>query len=96
MSAAAPKPKRQMIATRAESELSGLGRDTVKLVDAESGSCLCYIGIRNDEEVVHFTRPVNIETLEAVADLINRKKFGKALNSGDIEKAQKFADRKFN
>lgn len=96
MSTTKTKPKKQMISTNADSELSGLGRDTVKLVDADTGSCLCYIGIRNDEEFVHFTKPVTVETLEAIAELINKKKFGKALNSGDIDKAQKFADRKFN
>ena len=66
------------------------------LVDADNGNCLCYIGIKNDEEVVHFTKPVNLETLEVVVELINKKKFGKALNAGDIDRAQKFADKKFH
>ncbi len=90
------KSKKKVFTHKADAEISGLGQDTVKLVDADNGNCLCYIGIKNDEEVVHFTKPVTLETLEAVVELINKKKFGKALTSGDFDRAQKFADRKFH
>lgn len=90
------KNKKRVLTHNAETEISGLGHDTVKLIDADNGNSLCYIGIKNDEELVHFTKPVTLETLEAVVELINKKKFGKALTAGDIDKAQKFADKKFH
>lgn len=87
---------KKVIQHRADTELSGLGENVVKILDAENGNCICYIGLKNENEIIHFTKPVTLEAIEAIVELLNKKKFGKALNSGDIEKAQKLADKKFS
>ena len=87
--------KKQVIQHRAETELSGLGSDVVKILDADNGNCICFIGMKDEDEMVHFTKPVSLEAIEAVIELLHKKKFGKALNAGNIEKAQKYANKKF-
>lgn len=87
---------KKVIHHRADNDLSGLGDSVVKILDADNGNCICYIGVKDENEVVHFTKPVCLEALRAVVELMNKKKFGKALNSGNIEKAQKFANKKFS
>lgn len=89
------KSRKSIIQHKADTELSGLGTDVVKILDADNGTCICFIGIQNDAEMVHFTKPVSLESIEAIVELLHKKKFGKALNDGDIEKAQKYADKKF-
>lgn len=76
-------------------DLSGFGDNVVKLTDSQTSEVLAYIGRLNGEEKVHFSRPVNADQLEAVFELLQKKKFNKHISNERFDKAQEFADRKF-
>lgn len=90
------KTKKHLIENKASDQVGGLGDDVVKIIDADDDKTICFIGFKNDIEQVHFAKPANIEQLEAVLELLHKKKFQRYLNHGKIEKAQAFANRKFS
>lgn len=87
--------KKKIVEINALDAISGLGKDVVKIIDAESGESICYIGHQNEEHRIFFSRPIGIEEIDAVRELVHKKKFSKALVNGKIEKAQRLADKKF-
>ena len=89
------RPKSNVVLHRSNEEISGLGEDVVKVVDEETGSTICFIGAVQDDIKVFFSRTMRLAEIEAVADLLHKKKFGKLL-AKNIEKAQSYADRKFH
>jgi hypothetical protein len=54
-------------------DLSGFGENVVKLTDSQTSEVLAYIGRLNGEEKVHFSRPVNVNQLEAVFELMQKE-----------------------
>jgi hypothetical protein len=77
-------------------DISGFGDNVVKLTDKESGEILAYIGLINGEEKIHFTKPITPDQVEAVSELLQKKKFTKHISQERYEKAQDFANRKFS
>jgi hypothetical protein len=80
---ASPKPERSF-------------RPVVKLTDKETGEVVAYIGVQQGEERVHIPKPLTPDQLEAVSELVQRKKFTKHISNERYDKAQAFADRKFS
>jgi hypothetical protein len=95
MKSKAPIEKKKIVEINASETISGLGKEVVKILDAESGESICYIGHQNEEHRIFFSRPIGIEEIDAVRELVRKKKFSKALVNGKIKKAQKLADKKF-
>jgi hypothetical protein len=95
MKSKAPIEKKKIVEINASETISGLGEEVVKILDAESGESICYIGHQNEEHRIFFSRPIGIEEIDAVRELVHKKKFSKALVNGKIEKAQRLADKKF-
>jgi hypothetical protein len=95
MKSKAPIEKKKIVEINASETISGLGEEVVKILDAESGESICYIGHQNEEHRIFFSRPIGIEEIDAVRELVRKKKFSKALVNGKIKKAQKLADKKF-
>ena len=77
-------------------DLSGFGDAVVKLTDKETGEVVAYIGVQQGEERVHIPKPLTPDQLEAVSELVQRKKFTKHISNERYDKAQAFADRKFS
>ena len=77
-------------------DISGFGDSVVKITDGH-GRTVCFIGRKTNEpkELVHFPSPVSVEVIASVQSLLEKRKMRKALNNGNYEKAQKFADRKW-
>jgi hypothetical protein len=82
--------------TTGRSEISGFGDNVVKITDAH-GKTVCFIGRTTNEpkELVHFPSPVPVEVIAGVQTLLEKRKMRKALDNGNFDKAQKFADRKW-
>lgn len=82
--------------TTGRSEISGFGDNVVKISD-HTGKTICYIGRTSQEakELVHFPNPVPVDLIAGVQTLLEKRKMRKALDKGDFDKAQKFADRKW-
>lgn len=76
-------------------EMAGFEGPAVRLFDALNDETVCHIGIIKGEEAAYFHRPVSLEELETIVELLHKKKMRKHLSNGDIEKAQEFANRKF-
>lgn len=95
MKSQAPVKKKRVVELNASETIAGLGKEVVKILDAESGESICYIGHQNEEHRIFFSRPIGIEEIDAVRELVRKKKFSKALVKGKIKKAQKLADKKF-
>ena len=89
------RPKSNVVLHRSNQEISGLGEDVVKVIEEDTGATICFIGAVDDEIKVYFNRTMKLAEIEAVADLLHKKKFGKLLNK-NIEKAQSYADKKFH
>lgn len=83
-----------------KNEINGFGDSVVKITDSETGKVVCFIGKQKKpneeggEELLHFPSPVPVALVEAVSDLVGKRKMRKALDDGDYEKAQRFADKK--
>ena len=75
-------------------QISGFGDSVVKLSDRNTGEIICYVGVQEGEEKVFF-KPVTPDQLEAVHELLHKKKFNKHISNERFDKAQEFADRKF-
>jgi hypothetical protein len=90
------RPKSDVVAHKSNEEISGFGENVVKVVDVNTGANICFIAIVDNEEKVFFNKITNLAEIEAVADLLHKKKFNKLLNHGKIEKAQSYADKKFH
>ena len=88
--------KKRLVEIKDPEGISGLGSNVVRLLDAENGKNVCFIGIVENKEVVWFPNPASYEQLEAVTKLLHKKKFSKALSKGDTKRAQAFADKKFS
>lgn len=89
------KPKR-IVETKAIDQCFGLGEETVKIIDADVDQVICFIAKKNNEEQVYFPKPASLAQIEAVVELIQRKKFNRFMDEGKIDKAQEYADRKFH
>jgi len=76
-------------------QIAGLGSDIVKFVKKNTDEVICFIGKRDDKDVVYFQRPVSCEDLLSITDIIGKKKMQKALSKGNFEKAQKFANKTY-
>lgn len=87
--------KKRVYEVGADNVLSGLGDNVVKIVDASDGQNICFIGMLGDAEAVWFPKPVNYEQIEAVYNLLHKKKFSRALNKGDLKKAQVVANKSY-
>ena len=74
-----------------DNNYSGFGRNVVKLTN-QFGSVVCLIG---EHDMVWFPRPCTFEELQAVSEILHKKKMRKALNHQDFQKAQDFANKKF-
>jgi len=94
MKAKTPR-KKKVVEQDAQDTIAGLGDNVVKIVDADSGEGICYIGQKNEEHCIFFSRPIGLEEIEAVSQLIRKKKFIRAMKKGKLEKAQKLADKRF-
>lgn len=90
-----PKPKR-IVETKAVDQCFGLGEETVKIIDADVDQVICFIAKKNDEDQIYFPKPASLAEIEAVVELLQRKKFNRFMNEGEIEKAQEYANRKFH
>ena len=75
--------------------LSGFGDNVVKLTDKETGETVAYIGKQDGEERIHFAKTVTPDQLEAVHELVQKKKFNKHILKDRFDKAQAFADKRF-
>jgi len=80
----------------ARNDFLGFGDNVVKLIDPQTSELLAYIGRLKGEEKVYFSNPITFEQLEAVYELIQKKKFNKHVSNERFDKAQEFADRKFS
>jgi hypothetical protein len=87
--------KRKVFEVSAGDALSGLGENVVKIIDAIDGQNICFIGVQGDAEAVWFPKPANYEQIEAVYNLLHKKKFSKALNKGNLKKAQTVANKSY-
>lgn len=77
-------------------DISGLGESVVKLYDKSNSETLCYIGFQEGERKIFFPKAVVPEQVEAVVEFLNKKKFNRHISNSAFDKAQEFADRKFN
>lgn len=79
------------------SEIGGFGDNVIKITDGY-GKVVCYIGrtVNEPKELVHFPTPVPVEVIAGVQKLLEKRKLRKALDKGNLDKAQKFANRKWN
>jgi hypothetical protein len=71
---------------------AGFGKNVVRLSNAY-GSTVCIIG---EHDQVWFPRAITFDELQAVAHILDKKKMRKALDHHNFEKAQHYADRKFD
>lgn len=78
------------------SDLAGMGKELVKLKNMKTGEVLAFIGEFNGNECVNFTKPIKIDDLIAVAEIIQKKKFNKAISKNNFDKAEGFINKKFN
>lgn len=76
-------------------DLEGFGENVVKLTDKDSGEVVCFLGKSDGKEKVFFGRAVSPDQVEAVAELLQRKKLHKYIGKDEFEKAQQYANRKF-
>jgi len=83
--------------TTGKHEISGFGDSVVKISDSD-GKTICYIGrtSANNKEMVHFPSPVPVDLVAGVQVLLEKRKMRKALDAGDYEKAQRYADKKWS
>jgi hypothetical protein len=58
MKSKAPIEKKKIVEINASETISGLGEEVVKILDAESGESICYIGHQNEEHRIFFSRPI--------------------------------------
>ena len=87
--------KKKVVAETPTNHLTGFGENVVKLTDSTSGEILAYVGKQNGEEKVHFAKPITVDQLEDVYELLQKKKFNKHISKERFNRAQEYADRKF-
>ena len=87
--------KKKDLVTGHTNELAGFGKETIKVIDRENNETVCFIGLVDGVEKAFFPKPACLEQLEAVAELIQKKKLKKHLEQSKLEKAADFADRKY-
>lgn len=90
------KKKKEVAESPNSRDISGFGDSVVKLTDKETGEVIAFIGVQQGEERVHIPKPITPDQLEAVSELVQRKKFTKHISNERFDKAQAFADRKFS
>lgn len=78
------------------SDFAGIGNELIRLKDNKTGEVLAYIGNIGSEECVSFTRPVRLNDLISIIEIMQKKKFNKALSKNEIDKAEGFINKKFN
>lgn len=76
--------------------MAGFGPNVIKLTDKSTQAIVAYIGVVEGKEKIHLPSPISTDQFEAVAELIQKKKFTKHLSNENFQKAQAFADRKFS
>lgn len=67
-------------------DLSGFGDSVVKLSDPETGEVVAFIGVQQGEQRVHFPKPISVDLVEAVNDLLQRNKFHKHISKERYDK----------
>ena len=77
-------------------EMAGLGDNLVKFVRKDTEEVVCFVGKKEEKDVVFFSKPVDAETVVTIAEILDRKKMRKALDKGNFKKAQKIADKDWN
>jgi hypothetical protein len=87
--------KKEIHESNGDNEISGFGDNVVKLKDKDTGEVVAFIGTQNGEERVYFPKAITFEQVEAVSELLGRKKLQKHLHRERFEKAQAYADKKF-
>lgn len=76
-------------------DVGGFGDAVVKLTDKETGEVVAFVGMQAGEEKVHFAKAITPDQVEAVSELLQRRKFTKHISKERFDKAQAYADRKF-
>ena len=82
--------------TASVSEIAGIGMELIKLKNEKSGEVLAYIGQIDKKECVSFTKPISFDDLISVAEIVQKKKFNKAIIKNEFDKAEGFINKKFN
>jgi hypothetical protein len=77
-------------------ELAGFGKETIKLIDTDNNQTVCFLGLVEGDVKVFFPKPACLEQLEAVAELIQKKKLKKFFEKSVLDKATEFAERKLS
>ena len=77
-------------------EMAGLGDNLVKFVRKDTDEVVCFVGKKEEKDVVFFSKPIDAETVVTIAEILDRKKMRKALDKGNFKKAQKIADKDWN
>ena len=88
-------PRKKLLEQNSK-DITGFDNEVVKITDATTGNAVCHIGLIHGIESVYFTRPMSLEDLEAIVELMNKKKMQKHLTNGNYDKAEEFANRKFH
>lgn len=74
-------------------DMLGIGDDVVKFIEQETDDVICYLGKKEDKDIVFFHKPVSAETIIEISNILTKKKMRKALDKGNFKKAQKIADK---
>lgn len=78
------------------SDLAGMGKELIRLKNTKTGEVLAFIGQFENKECISFPRPIKFEDVIAVAEILQKKKFNKAMNKNEFDKAEGFMNKKFN
>lgn len=71
----------------------GMGDNVVKFIESQTDDVICYLGKKEDKDVVFFHKPVPPETIVAISQVLSKKKMRKAIEKGNYGKAQKLVDK---
>lgn len=82
--------------TASISDLAGIGTELIKLKNSKTGEVLAFIGNTNGEECISLPKPIRIDDLICISEIMQKKKFNKALDKKNIDKAEIFINKKFN
>jgi len=82
-----------MFKEESTANILGIGDDVVKFIEQETDEVVCYLGRKEEKDVIFFHKPVLAETIVEISDILSKKKMRKALEKGDFKKAQRIADK---
>lgn len=87
--------KKKSLSVSGSQDLYGMGENTSKITDQETGEVLAYIGLVQNEKKIHLIKPISFDQFDSINELLNKKKLNKFLEEQDFDKTQDFVDRKF-